>query len=64
MRTNFTEMPGNRLVPGSRESKSFRDWGRGGESESPDHPSQRKPRCLGTPEEEAIEIGNSYRTHY
>jgi hypothetical protein len=26
------------------------------------HPSRRKPRRPGTPEEEAIEIGNSYRT--
>ncbi len=47
MRTNFAEMPGNRWQPGNRESKF--QGRRGGESESP--------------EEEAIEIGNSYRTH-
>jgi hypothetical protein len=50
MRTNFTGMPGNRFNPGNRESESFFQMTgrRGGESESS--------------KEEAIEIGNSYRT--
>jgi hypothetical protein len=51
MRTNFTEMPGKSLF--TREPRKERRFSetrrRGGESESP--------------EEEAIEIGNSYRTH-
>jgi hypothetical protein len=48
MRTNFTEMPREIAAhPGSRER--YFQGRRGGESESL--------------EEEAIEIGNSYRTH-
>ena len=46
LRTNFTEMPGNRSYQGTARANQGR---RGGESESP--------------EEEAIEIGNSYRIH-
>jgi hypothetical protein len=50
MRTNFAEMPGKTLVPGSREQNVFSETKkaqgrRGGESESL--------------EEAAIEIGNS-----
>jgi hypothetical protein len=45
MRTNFAEMPGNRCPPWEPRNESQER--RGGESESP--------------EEEAIEIGNSYR---
>ncbi len=48
MRTNFAEMPGNRIKPGSRERNVFilkTQGRRGGESESL--------------EEEYIEIGNS-----
>jgi hypothetical protein len=51
MRTNFAEMPGNRIEPGSRDRKSSVFFyaedqeRRGGESESL--------------EEEDIEIGNS-----
>jgi hypothetical protein len=49
MRTNFAEMPGNRRAPWEpRTERRFPKLRRrGGESESP--------------EEEAIEIGNSYR---
>ena len=47
VRTNFTDMSGKTLLPGSRENHF--QGRRGGESESL--------------EEEAIEIGDSYRTH-